>query len=429
MTDYTSKKLHTYRSGPYNTIGDQISFGGVHSPVSSYSPPFVVSTKSDSRTGVDLYNWRDFVRKGINATTGFTGSAFSEPHDAYHSFEANYHATSTLTGQVKSGHISGYGYPSVSTAPGTTSPPSNVVTDVRNRCIRRFLDAVDSAQSSIEAGQDFGELRETIHGVLHPLSSLRNSLFEYLHVLKNRRGLFSPKQLPKVLADTYLEFHFGWTPLVEDVVQAVVKCKSIRTPTFPVRASASSTYKVADTQVSVTGYPGMPQITWPYRETSRYSMRYKGALRVKNLLPDGTLSWFQQLQLTPDKWLPTAWDLLPYSWITDYFVNVGEIFRGLSMMSSSFSWACVTTRTTVDRDYLDFLVAPYYTPGPFEVGYNHQETHGGAGKTWSRNVTRSILSSSDLLPEVQFTLPHSKYPFFNLGALLTQRASKLVPFF
>jgi len=434
MTDYSTSRFHAITRGPSSTsasIGDFDANG--EGKFSSSSPRTLQFVYYDQRSGVDNPRWRDIIRNRGDATTGFSGGANSDPFDDWVS------STLDITDQRKADkHIRHRSFLFdgrfwVNPPPGVVVVTDSVKADVRNRCIRRFLDAVDSAQSSFEAGQDLGEYRETIQSIQKPLHPLRTKILSYLDSLKKAKHRYrgSIPSLKKVLADTYLEFHFGWQPLVADVAKGIADCGRFRFPVIPVRASAKSRWKVtgATEHASYDFWPvGVSR--W-YRDTSTYSLRYKGAVRVKGLMPSGQLSWAQSLQLTPDKWLPTAWDLLPYSWMADYFINIGEIIRGFSSLGTDLAWGAVTERTLTERQFSDVEIdeVSYDPNGPIAKVSVSKSSFGGAGVLNSHLINRSRLDSLSLIPSLQFSVPTGKYAFANMGSVLLQRAEKLIPFF
>jgi hypothetical protein len=49
---------------------------------------------------------------------------------------------------------------------------------------------------------------------------------------------------------------------------------------------------------------------------------------------------------SPEQFLPTAWELVPYSFLIDYFTNIGDIIAGWSSLLVPLKWANKTTRKT-----------------------------------------------------------------------------------
>ncbi len=426
MTDYTSKRQHTVFNKGYNWTLSSYSPGDTAVRNSSGSGiPFTASTVFDSRSGGDLPRWRDIIKAGGNATTSFSGTAWSDPIDDFVSAAIEAHWFDSL-GRPGSYRYDFGGSILSCTHPIQGTPTAAQMADVRNRCIRRFNDHVDSVQTSFESGQDLGEYKETLHSIQQPLAPLRDKILSYLGDVKKRSlgSRKNPASIPRVIADTYLEWHFGWQPLVEDVAQAIADCERTRFPTIPVHGSASVTYQSAVTRQG-TGLPGSTAgCIRSFRDTSVYSLRYKGAIRTKSLASNGKISLARAYQLTPDKWLPTVWDLLPYSWMADYFVNIGQVIRGLSALSTDLAWSCRTERNQTTRSYLG-----YEFGDPVKFGITAPSNFGGygsilgaTGDMWTRTVGRSALNSIDLMPTVQFSVPTSKYAYANMGSVLLQRA-------
>jgi hypothetical protein len=375
--------------------------------------------------------WKSQVRKGVNATTQFSWDvATAEPSWYSLQWDRSWNDNQGRLAASRKGYTTGYA--SYELTPSGVLPDSSVVTRVTNRCIRRFLDACDEATSSFEGGQDIGEYKETLESIHRPLHSLSLKLNQYLSALKKvRRGVKGAPAIKKVLADTYLEFRFGWLPLADDVGKLIADAQRYRFPVIPVRGHASEMFSGGD-QIVPFGQGGL----CPYglaRKLNRnitYSLRYQGAIRSGSDA-SGRIGLAQSLQLLPHDWLPTAWDLLPYSWIADYFTNVGDIIKSLSFVSSNLVWAKKSSQTRERYIYSD--IAPssgFGNPPPGDTLVTDScWTSGGAGVVeWTRG-SRSALIGSDLMPRFETRIPTSKYPFYNLTALLFSRSTKLLPFF
>jgi hypothetical protein len=302
--------------------------------------------------------------------------------------------------------------------------PPSVVTEVTNRCIRKFVDRSDQARSSIEFGQDLGEWRETVHGLMNPLKSLREFTFSHLSkVLKLTKTVKHKAALSKMVADTWLEFKFGWFPLAADVGQAYADFtnKSKRQEVQPIYASAHGTFPIYDS--SFPWYSnGLGQTYVRVLVTGTYSVRMKGAIRTG--AKDGRIGTMQQLQLDLPHFVPTIWDLLPYSFIVDYFVNVGDIFRGLCYQFSNLAWGNKTVRTTHEYEYDWSWTMLNYAQNQFDVILK-EDTASNPDVTYV-DFVRTPLLPTDLIPEVRISLPlGSEKPWENMAALLLGRQKEI----
>jgi hypothetical protein len=257
------------------------------------------------------------------------------------------------------------------------------------------------------------------------------SYFSSLTKAKNRYKRSAPS-LAKALADTYLEFHFGVQPLVDDVAQVIADADRFRFVEYPVSASAHEKFQGASS--TFTPFIGLwastPSASQGIVSNGTYSVRYKGAVK-SGCSASGRLGHVQALRLLPKDWLPTAWDLLPYSWIADYFANIGDILQALSFCFQDLTWGCKTIRTETVTKVSDFSLKSPFVPDPsvYVVVSDDRWAYGGSSTFSVKTFSRSALVSSDLIPRFHFRIPMGKYPYLNLAALLIGRARKLVPFF
>lgn len=398
--------------------------------ITNFGPNFARSSRGfvDQASGERNPSWRQQIRDGLNATTAFSGVATSEEPGSFFTvyYDSRWRNVQTKNIGGTLADASGYFYPK---APPTNTPSNSVVTSVENLCIARFLSAAESVQSSIEAGQDIGEYKEVLHSIRKPLATLQDSLVSYLSQLRKlKKAVKKPAKLRKLVADTYLEFHFGWQPLVADVAGLIADAGRFRFPVYPIKAKAHADYSVSEDE-GTFGAPLIPDsLHYHSVSTGTYFCRIKGAVKARNY-DNGQTSLASSLQLTPDRWLPTAWDLLPYSWIADYFTNIGDIFQGLSFISSDLVWGCKTTRNKNIVRVSNFYVrhTPLVPTSIRPILNDFVNVYGGNYEASATNISRTSVQGIDLIPTIEFKLPGTKYPFLNMGALLLQQSKGIAP--
>jgi hypothetical protein len=385
-----------------------------------------------SFTGDFNPGWRDQIKGGGGATTNANGSlatitpGFLDLISVVQATSADHTLYSDTI----------VGIPSLQGFRTQESPPSDsIVTDVTNRAIRKFLDSADSARSSIEFGQDLGEWKETIHGLIHPVQTLRDYVFHHLAKVTKLtqmitvgkktyllRGVKHKASLSKMVADTWLEFKFGWNPLAADIGKAYADFTNNRNhqAVHPVYGSGHVPFITYDGPV--TGIQGsIGQANCRLRVTGVYQVRLKGAIRTGAV--NGRLGAAQLLQLDLPHFAPTIWDLLPYSWIVDYFTNVGDIIRSLCFNTSDLVWGNKTIRTEYTYEY--FWSYSAQPPNQFfTMVFAGGATVNPVGLVV--NFTRNAIYPGDLIPRVQISLPlGSLKPWENLTALFVGRQKEI----
>lgn len=391
----------------------------------SFSGPFSVveeGWQSCNGTFTGDYNpsWRSQVRKSENATTAASGTNVTIQSgflDFYGLLLDKNNAANQFVDQV-------VGIPSLQGWRTQESPPSaSLITDVTNRCIAKFLDSCDTARSSIEFGQDAGEWKETLHGIISPLKTLRKFILEHLTSVKKLAKVCKNKRaLSKLAADSWLEFKFGWFPLAADVGRGYADLTNNRDHfnVAPVYGSAFQPFVTFDGPV--TGFQTTAgNADCRLRVTGAYRVRMKGAIKTGAV--NGKIPTSQMLQLDLPHFVPTIWDLLPYSWIADYFVNIGEIIRAVSFQEQNLTWGNKTIR--LDYTYEYSWSWRFASPNQFFLVGDVNST---AINPIGRVVTfqRNNIFHSDLLPEIRVSLPlGSEKPWLNMLALLTSRQDSI----
>jgi len=371
--------------------------------------------------------WKDQMRNNESATTQASGTKFNY---------TNYWLTAEKSWLVKSTgqrvRVEMFGNPKVTT--NTQRPPSaSDMSKADDRAKSKFLNKLDQTLSSVELGQDLGEYKETVHGITNPLGGLRKLTVNYLDALTKMRKGFKSKPIGdplKAVADAYLEYTFGWRPLALDIADAYVglKERAHHYNVVPIHAGSKNIYDGGYSPPVQRFTDGANALAAKYSVRSQYSytVRYKGI--VKRNLVNGTIPVLDVLQIDLPHFIPTVWDLIPYSFIVDYFTNVGDIVRAFSARTNQVGWCVRTTRTLYHHDVVNSFVDTHNpTPGPNVDVYGLRED-GQTSIVEQVDFNRISYPAAALMPAFHFELPNSSKPWMNIGALLTSRLSRLIPF-
>lgn len=126
----------------------------------------------------------------------------------------------------------------------------------------------------------------------------------------------------KSFADNWLEYHFGWEPLVKDIGAAI---RTICDPYSDEWKLITGRGRDSGSRTTNLGY----EISTVFTETSvRAQLEYRVANPNLHLL--------QQLGFVNP--LSIAWELVPFSFVLDWFSNVGQVLDSWS------DWVGLETR-------------------------------------------------------------------------------------
>lgn len=129
-----------------------------------------------------------------------------------------------------------------------------------------------------------------------------------------RHGITKRWSRRKDASALWLEFHFGWEPLVQDIHQAVdLLAKPL--PSQRVTASASRTE---------TWHQAPKNWDWAVSGERKHVCR----MGVEVSVPNPNLYYANQLGLLNPAAI--AWELVPFSFVVDWFTSVGQVLNSLT---------------------------------------------------------------------------------------------------
>jgi len=167
-------------------------------------------------------------------------------------------------------------------------------------------------------------------------------------------------------AEVWLEYVYGWRPLVQDVYTMV--SQGFKNPEIKVRASAHGNH------TSVVEQTGPYDSRVVIRNESRVTVVQCGMLATD----DAALQAASQYGVTNPASL--AWELLPFSFVVDWFLPVGAYLERLTASAGLRLYNCSTnlTQTTTLTASYQFEDTYYYQHYPkYMQGKNEFSTFRG----------------------------------------------------
>lgn len=371
---------------------------------------------SGEKTGTNNLSWRLQVARGQNATTNFS----AEERLLYNvKIHGELIVPKQTSAQQTLHHIYDGGTNSLSDPPTTSSIPASVVSAAETLAREQFLRKYRQTRTAFQSGVFLGELMKTVRMISSPAKSLRSAINDYRRSLK-KRGRMSRPDYRRYIADSWLEWSFGVRPLVRDVEDACrIACASPSRYSEPISALGVMEFK--DSVSNVRSAPSIGYPTWVEKTSQKKTVwvRYKGAAAATMGIP----SFPEQLGLSWSNVLPTVWELIPGSFLVDYFTNVGTVIEGISTGVVQLAWGVKTVRKTSASTLVECAMHPsqydnFGTRKPY--GFVNGSGYIGHSKTVSRSRVDAVgLSILDL----RFRLPGpTSLKWLNIAGLAAMRA-------
>jgi len=304
---------------------------------------------------------------------------------------------------------------------------SNVsTTKCDNLAKANFYRAVRARRTAMQGMVFLGELRETLQMLRRPVAGLQDAMKDYFRALKKGKKA-NPERWIKDLGNVWLEHSFGWLPLIHDIKDAgTAYDRVIKKRVSEVTLISESAALEFDRTNELSGYDragavrnqGCAVITAASTLIEQHKVRYRGAIRAQVEAP----TWRDdaaQFGFTIEQFIPTVYELLPWSFLADYFSNLGDVLDASVTDVSNLTYVnrsviIKTTNSTVR------MVSPKLTQTMNVPGWNliSGESNRSTGRL-SRKTVERTAGSSIPMPSFQFESSLSDGQLGNIAALLS----------
>jgi len=176
------------------------------------------------------------------------------------------------------------------------------------------------------------------------------------------KSLKGKKAKAKAFGDQFLEFHFGWVPLAQDIHSAM---QTLSKPNFDSRKINASA------AVSDLYYSRTTDAAYPYKYTSSESLyalfRCRMGVTVRISNPNAALANALGL-INPAS---VAWEAVPFSFVADWFGNIGQFLSSATDFVGFDVSRGYTTASTEIRSSGTGIIERVYNPP--RIDYYAQE--------------------------------------------------------
>lgn len=368
----------------------------------SYSKYVQLIPLIQKRTGEEKLQYREMIKLRQNATTSLDCTYDSFVH-------APGTSEITMIKNVQGPWIGSDTVPRPGQIPSFDF--SSMEKDAVAQAIKYFNSHIVQLQRPFASQVFLGELKEAILYLRNPFAAS----LKLASVLDKKIVKARSKKSIREIANIYLEFRFGVIPLMSDIkdILLLVKQEILEAEVKKMKGygeAMSSTVTTVDYGVtSVAGFLSQKTV----KNMSQCFIKAGLVIAKLDLAAsavDRAMDAITSFQALPG----TLWELTPYSFLIDYFTNVGDIIETpLSAYGalSYYSRSVVNTTEVIVQQ----LATKVYAPALFKSATIIKPS------SWHhtrRRIVRTGVASA--IPPLRFNLPGSNVQYGNIAALLAK---------
>jgi hypothetical protein len=152
------------------------------------------------------------------------------------------------------------------------------------------------------------------------------------------------------------------------------------------------------------------------RDSHLIRVSYKVGVSAAMTAPAGTTDRLIELcGFSMQNFIPTVWELLPWSFLVDYFGNINSVLEAYTTDIAGVKWASKTVYTGSVRKITSRVDVPYNRAfyGARFVSAGRQDIG-----TYQSEVSSVVRTSGLSYPTLRFQLPDTPRQVGNMAALL-----------
>jgi hypothetical protein len=361
---------------------------------------------TDTLSGERRSDWKQVIKEHGDATTDMLAEQRSITHlDGV----ASVTATRKSTGKRELNRVQGF----IDSSTGfTTDPFATVSSSSASRdAASQFYSRAYAAQSQLMLGVSILELRETLGMIRGRGASMLQLVTNWSTAVRRLRKL-NGKKLLQALAELHLEYSFGWRPLASDIGGAL---KAFRNPRVEItRVSAKAESPIMTSTTRATSGFGTLQYIRRSTSTTNCVVRIRGGVKV---VVSGHGRNTQALGLNIQSIVPTIYEAMPWTFLFDYFTDLGGVINAICFPKSSVAWCS----TSVSKRFTTQVIAGEVVSDPSPATWKDIQIESSPQVTEYVRKQVSRVRGIPSIPAPTVRLPKSLWQWCNIAALYVTR--------
>lgn len=381
-------------------------------------------------------NWRRKIARGLDATTTYIVDAREVQFvpGFYHlglTCTNGYTASDQVWGQLNFGS-------DIATFPA--APSTAYSQKANDQALQRFVSRAREAMGSFRGANFLAEFADVVRGIRNPAKGIR-SLLDTYHQRASRaarraaRGRTLPRSrqqfydfersnrgaaraVERAVSDQWLEFQFGALPLGNDIADAITAGQRLQSRTPRIRVSGRGQEVTSIGTLIDNATLNFGDLVCETISQAEVSVNYFGAVKLEVDSP--FIGRAQEFGLGAKDFVPAVWEAIPFSFLVDYFTNVGEIVEAWSFPRTAIAYAGRTTKWENSRELSRFRLT--LNDDTATLKYECFNFMPSFTKTRRMHIER-YRYSGPWVPSLRFEIPGSRHwrKWLNIGALSAMR--------
>lgn len=391
----------------------------------------VYKSYAGTKSGTSVPHWRGKIRAGSDASSSYARDDYSlEKSEGFASWQG--HSLPTSGGYV--GSYYGVFQGNLSTVPDFMSHLTTSLAKADAAALKQVYDKLAQERAHTNSLQTLGELGETIRMLRHPFRAIADLTQSHINrLVKSKRGLRGTEQQRfnkyyELVRSTYLEYVFGIAPLIaetksiaETVARWNLEAEGIKQARKRIVGRGVDVNVTNSQGVQYYAPAGLTVFAYNRHTIKRTERRVQyicGLASTKTADAASTDRLLELLGFDFRNFVPTVWEVIPWSWLADYVANINDIIDAAVADTSNVLWTVktvteVTTLTDTTPCVPSEMTARLKLYGIYGSG------SGDMGTMSLRRTSMTRYTGVSLgIPALVFTIPVNASQYANAYAAI-----------